>query len=70
MTELRMAEPDGRPFFTIKSLAQRLAVSQRTVENLVSSGQITSYTIGTARRIDPDDVDSYLARRRDDRRAA
>lgn len=70
MGEVRVADVDDRPFFTTRSLAQRLSVNERTVRNLLSSEEIPSYLIGAARRIDPADVDSYLERRRDDRRAA
>jgi excisionase family DNA binding protein len=69
-TEVRVLEQPERPFYTTRSLAQRLAVNERTVRRLLNSGEIPSYYIGTARRIDPDDVDSYLERMRDDRRVA
>ena len=68
--EIKVLEQAERPFYTVKSLAHRLAVTERTVRNLLRSGEIDSYTIGTARRIDPEDVDSYLERRRNSRRAA
>lgn len=71
MAEVRVLDRDAeRPFYTTRSLAQRLAITERMVRNLLRSGEIPSYTIGTARRIAPEDVDSYLAGRRDDRRAA
>jgi len=70
VAEVHVLEEAQRPFYTTRSLAQRLSVNEKTVRRLLNSGEIASYYIGTARRIDPDDVDSYLARRRNDRRAA
>lgn len=60
-------EADRRPFFTPKSLAAYLSVTDRMVRKLLQRGEIPSYTIGSARRIDPADVDEYLARRRQER---
>jgi excisionase family DNA binding protein len=70
VAEISVLERDERPFYTTRSLAHRLTVNERTVRRLLNSGEIASYYIGTARRIDPQDVDSYLARRRNDARAA
>jgi excisionase family DNA binding protein len=42
-------------------LAKRLKVSERTVRNWVSSGQLPSYKIGSSRRFDPADVDAFLS---------
>lgn len=53
-----------RQFFTPKTLAAYLAVSERTVRQLLADGAIPSYLIGGSRRIDPADVDVYLAARR------
>ena len=55
---------ERRAFFTPKTLAVFLAVSERTVYELLSSGQLASYKVAGARRIDPADVDEYLARNR------
>jgi excisionase family DNA binding protein len=66
MAEISVSGRGERSFYTTKSLAQRLSVTERTVRNLLASGEIPSYTIGTARRIDPADVDRYLASRRDE----
>jgi excisionase family DNA binding protein len=50
-----------RPFFTVRTLAAYLAVSERTVRGWVADGTIPSYLIGGSRRIDPADVDAYVA---------
>lgn len=62
-----MGHPD---FYTAKSLARRLALGERTVRRYIEEGQIPSYMFGRARRIDPADVDSFLARHRCDGRKA
>lgn len=56
--------PPGRTWYTPATLAKRLSVSERTVRNWISSGKLASYKIGSVRRIDPDDVDAFLARYR------
>jgi excisionase family DNA binding protein len=53
-------------FFTERSLADYLAVSDRTIRNWIRSGELPSYKLGTARRIDPADVEDFLARHRDE----
>jgi excisionase family DNA binding protein len=56
----------ARTFFTERTLAAYLAVSDRTIRNWISRGDLSSYKLGAARRIDPADVEDFLARRRDD----
>jgi excisionase family DNA binding protein len=53
-------------FFTERTLADFLAVSDRTVRNWIKRGELSSYKLGAARRIDPADVDDFLARNRDE----
>jgi len=53
-------------FFTERSLAAFLAVSDRTIRNWIRRGELPSYKLGAARRIDPADVDAFLAQRRDE----
>jgi excisionase family DNA binding protein len=55
---------DRRAFFTPKTLGLYLAVSERTVRQMLADNVIPSYLIGGSRRIDPADVDAYLATRR------
>jgi excisionase family DNA binding protein len=55
-----------RAFFTPKALAVYLSLSERTVREMLRNRAIPSYRIEGARRIDPRDVDSYLAARRQD----
>ena len=53
-------------FFTERTLADFLAVSDRTVRNWIRSGKLPSYKLGAARRIDPADVEDFLARHGDE----
>lgn len=53
-------------FFTERSLAAHLAVSDRTIRNWIRRGELPSYKLGAARRIDPADVEDFLARNRDE----
>lgn len=53
-------------FFTERSLAAYLAVSDRTIRNWIRRGELPSYKLGAARRIDPADVDAFLAQRKDE----
>jgi len=61
-------EPKTTPvtFFTERTLAAYLAVSDRTIRNWIRRGELPSYKLGASRRIDPADVDSFLAQRRDE----
>lgn len=53
-------------FFTERSLAAYLAVSDRTIRNWIRRGELPSYKLGAARRIDPADVEDFLSRHRDE----
>lgn len=53
-------------FFTERTLADFLAVSDRTIRNWIRRGELPSYKFGAARRIDPADVEDFLARHRDE----
>jgi len=53
-------------FFTERTLAEFLSVSDRTVRNWIRRGELPSYKLGAARRIDPADVETFLARHRDE----
>jgi len=57
------SEPAGsrRCFFTSRTLAGYLSLSERTVRELLRTGAIPSYKVAGARRIDPADVDAWLA---------
>jgi excisionase family DNA binding protein len=67
---IRIVEPGQEAFFSVPSLADYLSVDRKTVRRMLEDGEIAYYEVRSAIRIDPQDVDSYLARRRIDRRAA
>ena len=67
MTALRVVEEQVRPFFTPKTLAAYLAISERTVRDMLAKGRIPSYKIEGQRRVSAEDVDHYLARHRQGR---
>lgn len=52
-------------FFTERTLAAYLAVSDRTIRNWIRRGELPSYKLGASRRIDPADVDAFLSQRRE-----
>lgn len=58
--------PSEPPFFTERTLAAYLAVSDRTIRNWMRRGELPSYKLGAARRIDPADVDAFLEVRREE----
>ena len=60
------AKPGKPTFFTERTLADFLAVSDRTIRNWIRRGELPSYKLGAARRIDPADVEDFLARHRDE----
>ena len=57
-----------RPFFTPRTLAQYLSVSERTVREMLRTGQLASYRVAGSRRIAAEDVDAYLAEHRSEER--
>lgn len=57
---------ETEPFFTERTLAAYLSVSDRTIRNWIRRGELPSYKLGASRRIDPADVDAFLEARRDE----
>jgi len=57
---------DPETFFTERTLAAYLAVSDRTIRNWIRRGELPSYKLGASRRIDPVDVDAFLEARREE----
>lgn len=53
-------------FFTERTLAAYLAVSDRTIRNWIRRGELPSYKLGASRRIDPADVNAFLSQRREE----
>lgn len=66
---IQVTELERRAFFTPQTLAAMLDLSPRTVREMLRQGKIASYKIEGARRIRPEDVDAYLAARRQEEAA-
>lgn len=56
-------------YFTVRSLADYLSLSERTVKEWLKEGVLPSYKIHGARRIDPVDVDRLIAESRQEKAA-
>jgi excisionase family DNA binding protein len=64
----KIAAKIGRPqpLYSPRTLAERLEISERTVREMLERGDIASFKVGGARRIDPEEVERYLRERRAD----
>lgn len=61
MPTLRLVEDDIEvEFYTPKTLALRLLVSERTIRRLLAEGELVSYKVAGTRRIHSADVERYL----------
>jgi excisionase family DNA binding protein len=63
---MRENSAQSEPFFTERTLAAYLAVSDRTIRNWIRRGELPSYKLGASRRIDPADVNAFLESRREE----
>lgn len=61
---VRIANEARTPFFTPKTLAQYMAISERRVRTLLADREIESILVGGSRRILAEDVDAFVARER------
>jgi excisionase family DNA binding protein len=57
-------------WFTTDSLAERLQVSDRLIRKWVAEGRLRSYKLDGCRRFSPEDVERFVEKLRDVRRAA
>jgi excisionase family DNA binding protein len=58
------AERDERPLLSPKELATRLGISDRTARSMIESGRMPSLKIGGLTKVEPAEVDAYLARQK------
>jgi excisionase family DNA binding protein len=58
---------ERKAFFSPRSLAEYLEVSERTVREWLEQGTLPSYRFGGSRRIAADDVDTFVSQRRERR---
>jgi excisionase family DNA binding protein len=49
---------------TIREVAERLNISLSMAYRLVATGEISSYQIGSCRRVSEEDLDAFLEERR------
>ena len=47
-------------FYTVKTLAERLAVKPLTIYRLLKDGKLSAVKIGRSIRFDPDEIDVFL----------
>jgi len=50
--------------YKVEDVQRRLGVGRATAYKLISSGEIPSYRVGRVLRVNPEDVDRFLARNR------
>ena len=62
VTALRVVREERWPFFTPKTLADYLNVSERTVRQMIADQRIDSVRVEGLRRIPADAVDAYVAK--------
>lgn len=62
--ETKLDGTDERPLYSVESLAERLGLSTRTVRQMLADKVIPSFKVLGARRVDPCEVDRYLAAQR------
>ncbi len=67
MSAVPVRQRAEEPFYTVAELAKRLALSERTVRDMLNRGEYPCYRIGPQRRIDPVDVRDWLDQRRERR---
>ena len=68
MTAVKISEPVTEPFYTPKTLAQLLQVSERTIRTMLAEQRIASVKVMGQRRVSAEDLAAYLARNRDEQR--
>jgi excisionase family DNA binding protein len=50
----------SRPLLNVRSVADRLSVSEKTVRRLIESGRLPAVRVGGQVRIDPDELEAWL----------
>jgi excisionase family DNA binding protein len=68
MTAVRVSEVEREPFYTPKTLARLLQVSERTVRTMLVEQRIASYRVMGQRRVSAEDLRVFLDRNRDEQR--
>ena len=67
VTAIRVSDPVEEPFYSVASLAKKLALSERTIRDVLKRGELPCYRIGAQLRVDPADLKRWLEARRERR---
>jgi excisionase family DNA binding protein len=59
------SKPDDRPLMSVREVAVRLGVNDRTARNYIESGRLASLKIEGARRVEPRVLDEFIASARE-----
>ena len=62
IVDLLESPPQSDPLMSVTDVARRLNVSNRTVETLISTGEIKAIRVKGQRRFDREAVESYIRR--------
>lgn len=62
MTSEPGTQPDQQSLLTYRQVAEILAVTERTIWSLVSSGRLPAVRFGRSVRIDPVDLQQFIER--------
>lgn len=62
VSESNIQAPSSDALLKIPQVAERLNVSRNTVYRLIADGELPVVTVGATSRVDPKDLDAYIAR--------
>lgn len=65
MSAISVQKLQVSPFYSVKTLADRLGISERTIRSMIASGRLASYRIEGSVRISSEDVEHYLEEARE-----
>jgi excisionase family DNA binding protein len=68
VSAVKVSEAVREPFYTPKTLAALLQVSERTVRTMLAERRIASYRVLGQRRVSAEDLAAFLAGNRDEQR--
>lgn len=59
---MTMSEHSSNRFLTVKDVAERCQVTERTVRNWIEGGDLRVHRLGGAIRVLPEDFEDFIAR--------
>ena len=51
---------NSKPFYTVKTLSDKLAVTTATIYRMVERGELPAYKIGKSLRFNPEEIEEFL----------